>query len=251
MKTAALIICVLASGCIDDGTSTDELDGDDEDVEVLPKLATNALTPSQLLGASLNYSALSQAMLNTYAGNANARASLVYAIGCALPAGTSVSGNYNQGGTLYSVTWQGEIGLAPGWRTSSLTTSQQRLVSACVLSRVNLTGASVLVSLRGPSSALTVSSTEATSYLKQEGGFFGNIFQGPSFHLAACKGSLAVAPANRRCAQPTNTLQNVTECGFSYAGSCASVCTNGGPYFTGCLAKNGTRYAEAVSTFLK
>ena len=250
MKTAALIICVLASGCIDDETSTDELDGGDEDVEVLPKLATNALTPAQLLGASLNYSPLSQAMLNTYAGNANARASLVYAIGCALPAGVNVTGTYNQGGSLYSVTWQGEIGLASGWRTSSLTTSQQQLVSACVLARVNLTGASVMVSLRGPSSGLSVTPAESTAYLKQEGGFFGNIFQGPGFHLAACKGSLAVAPANRRCAQPTNTLQNVTECGFSYAGACAAVCT-GGTYFTGCLAKNGTRYAEAVSSFLK
>lgn len=177
MKTAALIICVLASGCIDDGLSTDDIDGD-ADVEVLPKLATNALTPAQLQGASLNYTPLSPAMLNTYAGNSNARAALVYAVGCALPAGVSVTGSYSFDGSLFSITWHGEIGLAPGWRTTALTTSQQRLVSACVLARVNLTGTSVMISLRGPSSALSVTTEEAMAYLKQEGGFFGNIFQG-------------------------------------------------------------------------
>jgi hypothetical protein len=243
MKNLALL-SVLVVGCVDVET---DLAGD-EDIEVLPKLATNALTPAQLAGASFNHTALNQASLNTYAGSANGRASLAYVVGCALPVGTSVTAYYTDGGVPNQITYNGEIGLAPSWTTTALTTTQQRLISGCVLARVNAIGTSVIVSLRGPSTALNVTGSEATQYAKQEGAFFGNIFQGPAFHVAACKGS-ATPTATRRCAQPTG-VGGATECGFSYAGLCSDVCTSG-TYFSNCTGSNGVTYDSVVTAHIK
>ena len=242
MKTAALFVSVLAFGCVDSGSDIEP------DIDVLPKLATNALTPAQLAGASFNATVLNQAILNTYASTQNGRASLPYVVGCALASGSSVTAYYTVSGIPAQQTYQGEIGLATNWTSAALSTQQQALVSGCVLARVNLTGTSVTVSLRGPSAALNVTGTEASQYIKLEGGFFGNIFQGTSFYLGACKGT-ATAPANRRCAQPTGLDIN-TECGFSYAGPCADVCSSGS-YLTDCLGSNGTVYGDVVTTYLK
>ena len=244
IKNAALLVSLLVVGCVDAETEipTDEID-------VLPKLATNALTPAQLAAASIGPAPLTQSALNSYAVNVNARAALTYIVGCALPAGNSVTATYTEGGTQMQMTYNGEIGLAPSWTTTALTTTEQQLLSGCVLARVNLTGVAVTVSLRGPSTALNIAGTEATAYPKQEGAFFGDIFQGPTFYLGACKGT-ATATANRRCAQPTGTLAMVTECGFSYAGLCSDVCASG-TYFSDCLGLNGTVYDSLVTVHIK
>ena len=243
MKNAALLV-LLVVGCVESEP------GDDVDIDVLPKLATNSLTPAQLMGASFNPTALNQASVNTYAGNINGRASRPYVVGCALAAGTSITAYYTaEGGVPMQTTYNGEIGLAPAWKTTALTVAQQRLISGCVLARVNATGVSVTVSLRGPTTALAVTSTESTTYVKQEGAFFGNIFQGANFYLAACKGSLAIAPTNRRCAQPTG-IGTQTECGFNDAGLCSDMCASGS-YFTDCYAPNGVIYDNTVSAYIK
>jgi hypothetical protein len=244
MKNAAFLVSLLVVGCVDVET---EVPGDE--IEVLPKLATNALTPAQLAGASIGTNPLTQSALNSYAVNANARAALSYIVGCALPVGTNVTATYTESGAQMQMTFNGEIGLAPSWRTTALTTAEQRLVSGCVLARVNATGVSVIVSLRGPSAALNVAGSEATAYPKQEGAFFGSIFQGPDFYLGACKGA-ATAPAARRCAQPTGTLAMVTECGFNYAGLCSDVCA-AGTYFSDCLGGNGVVYDSVVTVHIK
>ena len=247
MKTAAVFASVLAFGCVAGDVDV----SDEDDVEVLPKLATNSLTPAQLAGSSISFNPLNQATLDTYASTADGRATLPYVVGCALPAGVSVTAHYSNKGTAGTATFVGEIGLAPSWRTTALTVQEQRLVSGCVLARVNAAGTPVVVSLRGPSATLAVTSTEAAGYPREEGAFFGNIFQGAAFHIGACQGT-AIAPANRRCAQPNGTLGGglKTECGFSYAGLCSDVCTSGS-YLSNCTGLNGELYDSVVTVYIK
>lgn len=244
MKTASIFLSMFAfTACVDQVEETDI------DVEATPRLAGNALTPQQLSGASLNAGVLSTTNLNAMASTADGRASLPYVIGCALPTGASATAHWTDGsGFPAQQTFSGDIGLGSSWTTTALTSTQQRLVSSCVLARVNMIGTNVTVSLRGNSSALNVTATEASQYVIEEGAFFGNVFQGAGFYVAACDGS-GTAPANRRCAQPNGLT--TTECGFTYAGMCSDICTTGSSYYSGCVGPNGTTYAEPITTFLK
>ena len=63
---------------------------------------------------------------------------------------------------------------------------------------------------------------ELHNYTIQEGGFFGDVFQGTGFYVAACQGNDATN-ADRQCAQQ-NGITGQTMCGMDYAGLCANVC---------------------------
>ena len=247
MKAAILISMVaMSGGCLmgDDLDATGADPGVDVDVVATPKLATNALTPAQLWNASLSSAVLDQTSADAMADTADGRAALSYVVGCALASGNSITAY--AGGIPY--TFSGSIGLAPGWKTAALTAAERQWVSACTLARLNLTGTSVTISVRGGSSALAVSPTESAAYATQEGAFFGNVFTTGGFYVAACKGS-GTAPSNRRCAQP-QLGDTWTECDLHYAGLCSNVCSTTSGYYTSCSVSGVGTFAEAVTSYL-
>jgi hypothetical protein len=130
-------------------------------------------------------------------------------------------------GTIDGVDYEfpGSLGLAPAWEHRALQEHEQRWLSACLIARVNAYGVSVLISLRGPHRALTVSAAEAAEYTLEEGAFYGNIFTPETEPLewTACRGSAQAAGedgdlVDRDCTEATG--DGTTRCGFKFAGDC-------------------------------
>lgn len=240
-------LCVVAVGCADGAGVVV-----DEDVAVgapVARIASNALTPTQLWNATLVSGALTGTNLASMAATSDGRATLQYAITCALTDHQSVS--VNVGGTVY--TYQGKLGIAGTWTTSALSTTNQQWVSACVLSLVNLTGATVAVSLRGGS--LGMDSGEIGSYAAEEGAFWGNLFLGSGSYASACNGvdqaadDSGTALALRECAEDSGDSPGTTSCGFAYAGLCTSACSSNN-WYSSCNDGVHSTTSYVVTTYL-
>ena len=176
-----------------------------------------------------------------------------YAVSCALDSSQTI--NYTVSGTAYSAT--GLMGVAPSWTTTALSTSQAAWVSACVLSRINLTSALVTISARGAQAGYDTTIGETTDYRIEEGAFWGNVFTDlGSISGYACNGVDQAANDSygdlplRECAEWDGvTGSNLSPCGFHYAGLCTAVCSTGSAY-AGCAFQGGTPHTEVVTTFL-
>jgi hypothetical protein len=188
----------------------------------LNKIALNkiALNKIALNGLLLLNDATTGGLISTEDG----REVLSYVIGCAIPGDVTLAGEHE--GVTYE--FPGDIGLAPRWIEQSLDEHEQRWVSACLISRVNLFGVSVSISIRGPHASLKVSEGEARDYSAEEGAFFGNVFtpEGEPIIWNACRGrDQAITESGdldlRDCAQPDPANPGFTMCGFVDAGDCA------------------------------
>lgn len=187
----------------------------------LNKIATNQITSNKIAtnGILLNENTAT-ALLATEDG----REVLSYVISCAIPSDVSLIGKY--AGVTYE--FQGDIGLAPDWLKRPLRETEQRWVSACLISRVNLFGISVSISIRGPHASLKVGEIEARDYSAEEGAFFGNVFTPADDPIIwnACRGrEQAVGESGdlalRDCTEPDPANPGFTLCGFKFAGDCA------------------------------
>jgi hypothetical protein len=218
----------------------------------IPFIIVNSLSPSEL-GAGLATTDMIDASSAAAMGaTAAGRDVLAYAVGCALDATQSIS--FTVGGTPYTVT--GSMGIASGWTAHALSATEAAWVSACVLSRVNLTSTVVSVSLRG-ANAGTTTTAELADYQIEEGAFWGNIFTDlGSITGYSCAGEDQVAVDSygdlplRACAQWDGIASSHrSPCGMSYAGLCSTVCATANPY-AGCAFQAGTPSAAVVTSFL-
>jgi hypothetical protein len=243
-----LLIGALAfTGCI-------EQSGPDGSIVTnVPKLAVNGLTPSVLTNSQLVTGVLDSAGAAAMGSDSDARRVLAYAVGCALDATQSVA--FTVDGVDY--TSVGAMGVAPGWTTNPLSASEAAWVSACMISRVNLTGTSVAISDRGAATGLVTTAAERASYQVEEGAFWGNVFVDlGSFAAYSCNGVDQAADdtqgdlPNRECAQWDGVAgSDRSPCGMSYAGLCSDACTTTGPY-AGCSFQGGAAAPAVVTTFL-
>ena len=218
----------------------------------LPRLTANSLTPGQLSNGQLTTVQLDATSAAAMGATADARETLSYAVDCALDSSQSIT--FTVDGTSY--TYAGELGLAPTWTSAALSADDAAWVSACVLSRVNLTGTEVSISDRGALAALATTPSEVASWDLEEGAFWGNTFVDLGAIAGfSCEGVDAAAddtrgdlPA-RRCAQPDGVGASTSACGFSYAGACTAVCSAASPY-TGCAFQGGAPSAHVITTFV-
>lgn len=248
MNKCALVslMCAVLAGCLDEeGPSPDEAA---DDVIAVPKITSNALTPTQLWNSNLVSGVLNNTNLTAMAATFDGRAALHYAVVCALSSHQTVS--VTVGGILYP--YQGYLGLAGGWTTTALTATQQMRVTACVLSLVNLTGTPLNVSLRGGS--LAYDPGETATYSVEEGAFWGNMFLGGSSWAAACNGvdqaarDVGTTLPLRECAEASGT-PSVTPCGFNYAGLCTSACSSSG-WYGGCNDGAHGTTSNVITTYV-
>ena len=207
----------------------------------------------------LGNSALTTAVLNatnaaSMGPNATARKVLAFAVACALSSNQSIT--YTVSGTSYTET--GMLGIAPGWKTGTLSSSEAAWVSACMFSHVNEVTHLVWLSLRGSQSGFATTSDELTGYRIEEGAFWGNAFVNlGSVHAYSC---LGVDQANndtigelpyRNCAQWDGVNgSNASPCGMSYAGLCRTVCTTASAPYSGCSFQGGSAASSVVTIFL-
>ncbi|MGK4008871.1 hypothetical protein WMF31_40070 [Sorangium sp. So ce1036] len=206
-------------------------------------LVPNALVPNALAPGALSPAALS-AIQDPGAAGELSRQFLSYVVGCALSPSQSFSFSWTDaGGTVHEEVYAGLIGLAPGWATKPLGQTEQQWVSACLGSRVNWYGASVVISSRASHAALDkTGSVELSTYTQQEGAFWGNLFD-PSPYLHACyhepNRDYARSMLRECAAGHLGAGGSVAECGLiRILGSCDSHClplNPSGQYYPTCV----------------
>jgi hypothetical protein len=222
-----------------------ELGSTESHVESQNRIALNRI--------ALNRIALNRIALNglttlggadTMLDTADNREVVGYLVQCALPEGSSITLSDANG----TYTFDGAVGLAPAWATTTPTASEKRWVSACLLARTNAYGVSVAISMRGPHAALTVDGAEASAYGIREGAFWGDVFSDP-MDANACPGpdKLAGSQAStlplRACTVSADGV--TTTCGHDYAGACASACTDASGNYNACAG-----VAEVITTYV-
>jgi hypothetical protein len=183
------------------------------------RLSMNGLSMSRLSPDGLNLAATD--LLLDDAG----RELLRYVVRCALPEGQTLVGT--SGSTTY--TFDGLIGLAPNWLYRSLTESEQRWVSACLLAHVNGYGVEVSVSLRGNNPTLVTNDDERVAYRTEEVSFFGNVFmpvgRGDELgdignRMYSCGGASLQQACGAIAFGPTRTCALNPDCEIEFLGAC-------------------------------
>jgi hypothetical protein len=99
------------------------------------------------------------------------RVAMSYLVRCALPAGHTMT-KLDGAGNRY--TFPGSIGLAPEWENGACGIACQEWISACMLSLVNTKGDHIPLWMVAEHNAIGYG--RSTTYPKQEGAFFGNLF---------------------------------------------------------------------------
>jgi hypothetical protein len=154
-----------------------------------------------------------------------------YIVQCALPADESIS--VTSEGVTY--TFNGDAALAPelGAPGGKCDESCQQWVSACIIARLDYTGAHELISLRGDKPSLAVSPAELADYTDREATYYGNIFTTP-MKLYAC-----LSPGKTE--DPRVCGPSIENCGVDVLGSCDQLCGTPRPdgSFPNCAAPDG------------
>ena len=151
-----------------------------------------------------------------------------YIVRCAVPA--SQSRTYQDSQTQVSYTWQGGLGLAPGWSSGQpASLVEQQLVSACLAAHLNKFGVSVSISVLGMDATgqpIPVSDEEHKRYSRREGCFFGNLFNGEGLFFGVDGPRLhARESSSRACALSSHDPEVANECPpLGYAGRCDKLC---------------------------
>ena len=179
------------------------LDDDAEDVGAAAQAdeTANSLTANSLTANALTANALT---------DPSARDVLKYIVGCALPAAAHLDLTID--GTVYS--YDGQLGLAPGWAHGSCDAGCVGAVSSCVLSRLNYLGVRVPISDRG--AKLPTTPAEIAAYPNIDGVYYGNIFSSPQQRHACLPPGATSLP--RVCGP------SLTGCVVDVVGACDSVC---------------------------
>jgi len=148
-----------------------------------------------------------------------------------------------------TITYAGGLGLAPAWADRPLSLSEQRWVSACILSLANKFGKSVKVDLRGDHPKLAQDTAEELqSFPLHEGGFFGNLFIARPVAYV-CQGrdisKISAVPIGslRACAQSSSSPEGaaLSQCGFVITGPCVSPSS---------FMVNGEKFEEVIQVWL-
>ncbi|MDY7227190.1 hypothetical protein [Hyalangium rubrum] len=223
-------------------------------LEGLNGLSANGLSANGLSANGLSANGLSANGLSTsefaswfQADEALADSVMRYVVRCALAEGTSLSYTVPETGERY--TWEGLLGLAPGWASGTrASTSEQQVVSACLAAHVNKYGMTVPISVLGlgaTGAPVPYTSAELRAYSQREACFFGNLFTSEGLYLGSDRGKLNARESTARaCSLSSNSGGGHTDCPpLVHVGSCAAYCTLDASktYYTACTY-NGVTY---------
>jgi hypothetical protein len=212
-------------------------------------LSLNGLSTNGLSTNGLSTNGLATAEFSAWFGNNEALNQMVmkYMVRCAVAAGQSR--NYQNSSTATSHSWQGGLGLAPGWASGQpLTETEQQLVSACLAAHTNKFGMNVGLSILGPNGQqghISYSSTELQTFPRREACFFGNIFTGEGVFAAVDRDYLNDDQSTTRaCGLTTRDGSSASGCSpLVHVASCETYCTldASGLFYSQCVY-NGRTY---------
>ncbi len=146
--------------------------------------------------------------------------------------------------------YYGNLGTAPNWDgyPNSLTPSEQRWVSACVLARVNYFSTPVPINMRTKATSgfkIPVTEKELDQFPYHEGGFFGNIFIDNKKYV--CQGDApkkVLVGKNRICSMASigQETSKISSCGYTIVGDCDDPSV---------FFRDGINYKETIHVWLK
>jgi hypothetical protein len=278
VKLFAMIFLGVApvlAGCVSEEAETEaeDLGATRDEINILNALEpdalvpsatlTNALAPNTLAANALTLTAMSAGALAAIQARGSegdlSRAFLRYAVGCAFTSSQSFQFSWTDAqGATHAETYQGEVGLAPGWAAGSLSQDGQKLVTACMAARSNHYGAVVMISARHPSiSALSASSTEQLDSPILEGAFWGNLFATtPQIYSCYTSANIQASRDQQRvCAAGYLTTSGTAFCDYIVSrGDCSVVCQEDDAetlgYASCGTATNPTESRFAITTYL-
>ncbi|WP_146209785.1 hypothetical protein [Vitiosangium sp. GDMCC 1.1324] len=172
-----------------------------------------------------------------------------YVVTCAVPQGQSRT--YTAPATGVSYTWQGSLGLAPGWANGApATLAEQQVISGCLVAHANKYGIHLPISVMGRTAvgtALPIAQDETSQFPMREGCFFGNLFNGEGVFVGSFGTSMDTRQSSTRPCAFTESYDSTRpreQCQpLVFAGSCEQMCTYDatGKFFTSCTV-NGRSY---------
>ncbi|MBN8229312.1 hypothetical protein JYK02_17525 [Corallococcus macrosporus] len=253
--TGALLALVGCGGAMPGDALEADLASADQAQQVDNGLSTNGLSTNGLSTNGLSTNGLSTNGLSTngfndwFNQNADTAPTLMaYIVKCAVPAGQTRTFQSPTTGAKY--TWQGSLGLAPGWASGSpATVLEQQSVSACLAAHANKYGLHIALSVLGRTAqgaAVPYSAEELSQFSAKEGCFFGNLFTSDGLFAARDRDFSSAESSTRACGL---TLSADTCAPITNIGSCSQFCTKSDPsqpYYTQCTY-NGKTY-PAITT---
>jgi hypothetical protein len=170
-----------------------------------------------------------------------------YLVRCAVPEGEARS--YQDPVTGTSYTWQGSLGLAPGWASGKrMNEPEQQLLSACMAAHANKYGMHVPLSVLGRTARLAqipYTSEELQTFARREACFFGNLFKNEGLFAGVDGEYLNNGESSpRACGLSTEQDAQVSQCSpIVHVESCETYCTLDptGLFYTECTY-NGRTY---------
>jgi hypothetical protein len=195
-------------------------------------LSANGLSANGLSANGLSANGLSQLSFTSWFQQEPAQRDMLmrYLVRCAVPAGQVRT--YTDAQTQHTYTWQGNLGLAPGWSSGQpATLAEQQLVSACLAAHVNKFGVSVSISVLGldtQGQLIPFSVDEIQRYSRKEACFFGNLFTGEGVHVGNDRGTLSARQSSARMCTLSSSTDDERTVGCAplvYVGSCTRYCT--------------------------
>lgn len=233
-------------------------------------LNPNALKPNALAVGALSLVALAPqaltAILDPGPDGALSREHLRYTVECALESSQSFRfGWIDASGVYHDEIYTGVLGLVRSWAWGPLDGEGQRWISACLAARTNYYSVPVMLSSRGPTKAINKqNSPELSTFTREEGAFWGNIYGG-SPALYAChvpENDAGSRAALRDCAAGhiDPTTGSIQACGaIQRLGSCDTYCEpiapKNGIYHPSCFTDPANRSAtmnlQPITVFLQ
>jgi hypothetical protein len=168
-----------------------------------------------------------------------------YIVLCAVPQGQSRSYTSPVSGITY--TWNGMLGLAPGWSAGlQPTLAEQQVITACLAAHANKYGMHIYLSVLGRSATnveIPYTSGELATYSEKEACFFGNTFNDQGIFAANDRNFLLASESSPRACGLSAKNQS-TDCPpLIHVGDCRTFCTLDPTktYYTQCTY-NGVSY---------
>jgi hypothetical protein len=257
-----VLVVSLATGCglpEEPGTATWEPSHEIQELEGDNGLSTNGLSTNGLSTNGLSTNGLATNGLSTHGlasvsfqswfqlSPAQSDELMGYVVRCAAPAGQTLSFTDALSGQTYS--WDGELGLAPGWASGQpATAAEQQLISACLAAHVNKYGVHISISVLGQDAtgqSIPYTDSELTTHPRPEACLFGNLFTGEGLYAGNAGAVLSSSQSSTRActlASAPGTSRSANCAPLVQVGSCDAYCTLDatGTYYTSCTYEGVT-----------
>jgi hypothetical protein len=213
-------------------------------------LAMNGLAMNGLAMNGLAMNGLSTAAFSDWFQKDPALSDMVmqYVVRCAVRAGERRT--YTNPRTRVTYTWEGSLGLAPGWANGlPANTLEQRVITACMAAHANRFGLHLSISVLGRSAtgvAIPFTRSELGTYSAREACFFGNLFSGEGIYVGIDVESTAGEDITTRACEKVDSSSGCEP--LVLVGQCRQYCTSdsSGPFYKSCTYK-GVTYAPITT----